>query len=77
MHRTTILPFPSRGKQDLMKILSAALNLGEVLRGSRIYDTPYTFKLGYDEVENRIPSSDLLGSEYVSSSHHKLTLPFD
>lgn len=26
-----------------------ALNLGEVLRGSRIYNTPYTFKMGVNQ----------------------------
>eukprot|EP00283_Hemiselmis_rufescens_P010215 CAMPEP_0173435292 /NCGR_PEP_ID=MMETSP1357-20121228/14667_1 /TAXON_ID=77926 /ORGANISM="Hemiselmis rufescens, Strain PCC563" /LENGTH=663 /DNA_ID=CAMNT_0014400257 /DNA_START=19 /DNA_END=2010 /DNA_ORIENTATION=- len=41
-----ILPFCNKGVNMESQ---EALNLGEVLRGSRIYDTPYTFKLGYDE----------------------------
>ena len=28
----------------------AALNLGEVLRGSRIYETPYSMTMGQDQV---------------------------
>ena len=28
----------------------AALNLGEVLRGSRIFDTPYKFNMSIDQV---------------------------
>ena len=41
--------------QHAMHVLNArahvaALNLGEVLRGSRIYNTPYVFDMGKDQV---------------------------
>uniref|UniRef100_A0A7S0EMU6 Transmembrane 9 superfamily member n=1 Tax=Hanusia phi TaxID=3032 RepID=A0A7S0EMU6_9CRYP len=41
-----VLPFCHKGVN--LKVQDA-LNLGEVLRGSRIYETPYNFKMGSDQ----------------------------
>ena len=34
---------------DLKNIPTDALNLGEVLRGARIYETPYDFSMAHDQ----------------------------
>lgn len=33
-------------------VFGTALNLGEVLKGSRIYETPYIFHMGVDQVQS-------------------------